>query len=922
MCAVLFCWAGVFSITPFEGRGLKPITHSQGLSDLLVNAIYNDSSGFIWFGTESSLDRFDGNHIVRYPIEGDARKSRRVLAITEGDDGLIYVGSNQGLFVLKRNAGTLTRLFADKIDFSVSSFARGKDGILYIGTRHGIFIYNTRDGKLKQKLLVEDNLSEENDVIGVVFTLPDYLYILTPKKLWRMGVNTGNLQAYTLPVAYRATCMGEIGKIIYIGTEGDGVVPFSEADKTFGKRIMPGNGVVTSVSATNNGNLMVSTDGEGIYFYSTADGALLHNLTTASGSRRQLRSNSVYTALSDNRGLLWIGYYQSGVDYTPYDEGVIKVYNNREMESGSDMSVRAFAVNTNGSLGLVGTPDGAVLINKETGTMRKFEKPVMDSNLVFTAVFLNGAFYVGTYHGGIYRIDPAGGISRFGPPELSKSTIFKLEIDPKGNLWAGTSEGLYRFEGSNPAKFQKFTSVNSQLPQGNVYEIFFDSTGRGWVCTENGMAVWNGSHLQTTGFPSGFINGMKIRTVYEDSRHNLYFAPDRGEIWKADLSLKHFAPLKIGVGGRFAQFTSIIEDNKGHLWFGTDKGMVRYEGDGKYEIFNSAENVVNPVYTLATPYKDQNGDLWFGSTSGLHYVNPKQAEAYINTLHDFKLDFTSIYSNGEAVDSRIERDGDAISVTLGRDEADLTVYVSDFSYRYLDNLEIEYMLEGYDEEWHHSTGNHAIEYRDLPAGKYTLKVREAGNPDSEIQLGVNKKGDTLWGWIIAIIVVLAGATAVMAVMMARRRSGRSGREAEPEEATQGEESARQPEGKKQAEYRTTRLSEEECKRLYRKLEGVMKNDRPYINPDLKSKELAAMIDTSAHALSFLFNQYLHKSYYDYVNEYRVEEFKRMVKDADLSKYTLSTLAERCGFSSRASFFRHFKAVTGMTPSEYLKGFGA
>lgn len=61
-----------------------------------------------------------------------------------------------------------------------------------------------------------------------------------------------------------------------------------------------------------------------------------------------------------------------------------------------------------------------------------------------------------------------------------------------------------------------------------------------------------------------------------------------------------------------------------------------------------------------------------------------------------------------------------------------------------------------------------------------------------------------------------------------------------------------------------------------------------------------------------------KTFYDYVNEYRVEEFKRLVNETDISRYTLTALSEKCGFSSRASFFRHFKASTGITPSEYIK----
>ena len=83
-------------------------------------------------------------------------------------------------------------------------------------------------------------------------------------------------------------------------------------------------------------------------------------------------------------------------------------------------------------------------------------------------------------------------------------------------------------------------------------------------------------------------------------------------------------------------------------------------------------------------------------------------------------------------------------------------------------------------------------------------------------------------------------------------------------------------------------------------------------------ELASLIGTTSHSLSYLFNQYLEKNYYDYINEYRVEEFKALILKEEYAKYTLTALAELCGFSSRASFFRSFKKVTGITPNEYIK----
>lgn len=116
-------------------------------------------------------------------------------------------------------------------------------------------------------------------------------------------------------------------------------------------------------------------------------------------------------------------------------------------------------------------------------------------------------------------------------------------------------------------------------------------------------------------------------------------------------------------------------------------------------------------------------------------------------------------------------------------------------------------------------------------------------------------------------------------------------------------------------------SVEECKRLADKLEIVMHKEKPYTNPNLKIADLAASIGTSSHTLSYLFNQYLNRNYYDYINDYRIAEFKRLVEKDEYAKYTLSALAELCGFSSRASFFRYFKKATNITPNEYIRSIG-
>lgn len=119
-------------------------------------------------------------------------------------------------------------------------------------------------------------------------------------------------------------------------------------------------------------------------------------------------------------------------------------------------------------------------------------------------------------------------------------------------------------------------------------------------------------------------------------------------------------------------------------------------------------------------------------------------------------------------------------------------------------------------------------------------------------------------------------------------------------------------------YKTSNFSEEECKRLTEKLKKVMREEKPYTNPELKIADLASIIGVPSYTLSYLFNQYLKRNYYDYINDYRIAEFKSLVSKGEHTRYTLNALMELCGFSSRTSFFRYFKKVNGITPSEYIK----
>jgi AraC-like DNA-binding protein len=117
-------------------------------------------------------------------------------------------------------------------------------------------------------------------------------------------------------------------------------------------------------------------------------------------------------------------------------------------------------------------------------------------------------------------------------------------------------------------------------------------------------------------------------------------------------------------------------------------------------------------------------------------------------------------------------------------------------------------------------------------------------------------------------------------------------------------------------YQKSGLTEEASNELHQELKRVMTQDAPYKNSDLSINDLAAKLDVHPNYLSQVINQREKKNFYDFVNTYRVEEFKRLIALRKNKQFTLLSLAYDCGFSSKTSFNRCFKKATGQTPSEY------
>lgn len=377
------------------------------------------------------------------------------------------------------------------------------------------------------------------------------------------------------------------------------------------------------------------------------------------------------------------------------------------------------------------------------------------------------------------------------------------------------------------------------------------------------------------------------------------------------------------------QFLSIIEDDMDGMLVTTNNGMYRLSSDGNVMPFSFADGIPSPIFINCTSVRDPDGGLWFGNSKGLVFLKPGE----INSLrkHPYNVEITNILANGFSSGVRLEKsNGSEYNLYIDGSKRNITVQFSGLIYTDPSNMIYEYSL-GENGEWRTLHGLSEISLYEV-VDNSILKVRRAGYPESQAILYINVDKDNS---VLLYLIIILGVLFITLYLFRKRvvkytignlkkfiswlqheeKEEDNNNEVEIPVETEIEDHAMIEETDK---YKTNRLTDEECKRLLKLLDKEMTKNKLYVNPSLKIADLANVANTSSHALSYLFNQYLQKSYYDYINEFRVEEFKNIIQQKKYSQYTLEALSEHCGFSSRASFFRSFKKVTGITPNEYIK----
>ncbi len=914
-------FAIIFNISACYSFGyshvFKGISKTDGLSDLLVNVIFQDSTGFIWLGTGKGLDRFDGIKVKHFPFENTLQEQRiRINTICETRNGQIWVGNALGLWKLDESTGHLIRIVPETISHTVNTLLFDGNNHLYIGTERGFYVYDS--STIEQINLNDNPFSSSNNIRGITKDDSGLLWLATTSSVIMYDAVNKKVREYSYPDNFSIKAnfrnIAYLDHTLYLGTYNAGIIRFDIQTERFSNFIDVGSNIISSISTDGDDMIYASTDGNGIFFLSHRKKEIIQSLRHDVNNPESIRSNSVYSLLVDRMQRIWIGYYQDGLDYSLYQSGLFKVYKSDSVFNSLNLTVRSFVMN--GHEKLIGTRDGLYFINEKEKRVKYFNRSVLQSDLILSLTYYRDEYYIGTYGAGMYILNPKSlEIRRYSGENhevLQNGHIFCFRQDKQGDMWIGSSQGVIRYH-SLKDEITLFTSTNSQLPEGNVYEVFFDSEGKGWFCTDNGLALFdsNTESVRTNLFPPDFFHKEKIHVMYEDRQHRLYFLPEKGDFFISDLSMKSSSRINKLPALQANIYTSIVEDDSGCIWLTSDGGLVRFCNE-KYTVFNYMHGIPSPTFTHYTAYRDQNGILWFGNSKGLLYVDPanipetEQKPSTTLVLSDLLVNGNSL--SIKELKSIIEEK----QAIFEYDQNNIVFRFSDLSYTNPSAILVEYKMDKIDGDWMFITGQNEISYFNLSPGKYIFRMRIPGNEDSQVSFAIKIRQSPFFKsrtFLILLFGILLIALLYYVTILLKNKV----------DVNQGDNALEADLSDKEEEkYKMNRISTEECDALHEALNKYMQDEKPYMNKELKIGDLADALHTSSHSLSYLFNQYLSVSYYDFVNEWRIAEFKKLVAEDTFSRYTLEVLADLCGFSSRASFFRSFKKSTGITPYEYIK----
>ena len=466
-----------------DKRTKLEITHQpnkRSLSDNSITAITSAQGDAVWVGTRNGLDRVGPTGVI---LEQLGPRLQTLLGETEPvaintllleRRGLLWIGTDAGLFVFDAVGDALTRIQADsaRIDAlpsnRVTALLEDDEQRLWVGTANGLALVDRRD---------------------TTFSTSRF----------------DPADPASLPDSFIVSLHQDPGGMLWVGTKAGGSARWNPHSWSFGhRRLGTASNNVASFAEDAKGRLWIGTIGSGLFSIDPKTGTP-ELFKTAPGSSTRLLDSNVMALVADDHDQLWVGTMRAGVVRIDLKTGLASALRIDEEDTTAlpVSGVMALLRDSRGQIWAGTFGGGVVRIDPLTTTVSRFPVAGNGSNGLSSdratalAEDRNGWLWIGTDGGGLSALNPGTGEFKsyqHSPDDsqsLSSNTVYTIHLDASGQVWVGTrGGGLDRVIGSpqdkEPVRFENIAESEG-LPNSTVYGIESDVSGTLWISTNRGL---------------------------------------------------------------------------------------------------------------------------------------------------------------------------------------------------------------------------------------------------------------------------------------------------------------------------------------------------------------------------------------------------------------------------------------------------
>ncbi len=777
----------------------KHLTTNEGLSQNIVNTIYQDSRGFMWFGTNNGLNKYDGYEFTVFDLDGDEGQTLSdnwIKCLTEDSDGNLWIGTgNGGLNIFNGTLNKFSQLEKDS-SYNFSPGSNNVEHIIEDSKKNIWFVTAQTINKIDRGTNIITSYDSSN--FNYRYFINSNLNVIIEdsyNKFW-IGSNGGGLALFdpklekfeyfehnpndknSLSNNSIISIYEDSERNLWIGTYNGGLNFFDRKNKNF-KRFIPNKKVresytIKSITDDKNGNLWIGTR-NGLYIFNKKTKQFIQ-YTHDDNNPNSISNNNIQIIYSDVKGNFWLGT-KRGVNFFNIENMQFNHYradatNNRYLNHNY---VTAIYEDKN-NVWFATSEKGLNKLNKNTGLFNYYTHNINDINSIssnnINAITEdeNGNLWLGTFQGGLnffnqktnrffhYKLTP-------NQPLIYQSGVNSLLFSTNKTLWVGTGNGLKIFN-RDKKLFEDIDLINSNLDE-NILCIVEDSENNIWIGGNasrlykiNGLTNEQESYKLPTGSELSIINAI----VEEDK--TLWIGTSGGGLFsfnKTEMSFKQYTK-KDGLPDNGIQ--SLLIDKQNNIWISTFNGLSKYNLKTRKFINYYKENgLQNNQFTKAS-FKTKDGKFYLGNIDGAISFFPDKIPEELNiptvTFIDFKIlnRPVPIGGNDPILISHIS---EAENVSLSYNHSSFTFTFAALDYAMSDNIQYAYMMKGFDNDWNYVGNRRYATYTNLNPGKYTFTVKASNNAGqwSTVETSVNISisppyWDTLWFKIAIFSIMLLG----------------------------------------------------------------------------------------------------------------------------------------------------------------------